>query len=248
MLFDLENYWFFLALCAIAYIALTRYAQNNVGGKGRLKELQLEIREVQKTMMDAGKNRNEKAADDVRIALFDDGLAAHCDAAAGDGIRSNCYALPENATAGAWTLDGFVRAGGAEIVRNATAFYVEGGEAEDAWLQQTRPSFIDGILGKKVPALNVSMDRKDYSRGQTVEIRAFAEPREPPAEGFEFGAVLDSGTKLYIDLPFAIPLINIRRIIGSYGVFIFSVFVLGLAYSAAGGAYAPGLEKKKGGQ
>src|SRR3989338_11254711 len=65
MLFDLENYWFFLALCAIAYIALTRYAQNNVGGKGRLKELQLEIREVQKTMMDAGKNRNEKAVDEA---------------------------------------------------------------------------------------------------------------------------------------------------------------------------------------
>ena len=53
------------------------------------------------------------------------------------------------------------------------------------------------------------------------------------------------GTFYYVDLPFTIPLINIRRIIGSYGVFLFAAFVISILYSIGKAVYSAVMKKSK---
>lgn len=282
MLFDFSNYWILIVAIAAAYVAASTYAQNNFGGKNRLKNLQLEMREVQKKMTESAKKNSEKELneaisqnwkltwdlmkiqfmmlgmllvvlfalmhafpliepglqDDVKLQLLDDGLPSHCDMSAGDGIFSNCYSLPANGTRGAWVVDGLLlSASGEQLARNATAIYYEGGKPEDVWLQaQTASGFMDGITGKVPYGLNISTGKQNYAKGESVAIRAAATPAPP--QGASYQASIDSGTFFYVDLPFPLPLINIRRIIGSYGVFLFTVFVLGIAYSIGKSLFA----------
>jgi len=287
MFFDLSNYWMFVLSIAAIYVAIYTYAQNNVGGKGRLKSIQLEIRDVQKKMSDAAKNKQEKEvndaisqnwkltgelmsvqmklfgvvivlllglafffpyvepgmADDVHMALFDDGLASHCDAKAGDGNFSNCYKLPEGGKRGAWVIDVHLYSSSNEsLSKNGTAIYYEGGNASDVWLQSTVQSgLLDGFMGKVPHFISPSTDKANYTTGETVAIRASA---APPLPSGRLEAVINSGTFFYVDLPFSIPLINIRRIIGSYGLFIFSVFLLSMLYSIIKAVY-DNVSKKK---
>ncbi len=289
MLFDLSNYWIFVMAVAAIYALISNYAQNNVGGKGRLKSLQVEMRDIQKKMTDSAKSKNEKelndaisqnwkltmeimqiqmkmfvvligllfivayifpmfepgTSDDVHMPLFDDGLAAHCDAMANDGNFSNCYALPANGTRGAWAVDVFLISNTSEhLARGASAIYYDGGKPEDIWLQSSSQSgFLDGIMGKVAYHVNATTGRQNYSTGETVAVHAFATPAKPA--GVSFDAVFDSGTFFYVDLPFPLPLLNIRRIIGSYGFFILSAFVLSLAYSIIKSVYSNISKPKK---
>lgn len=288
MLFDLSNYLFFLILIAAVYVSAVTFIQDNVGGKGRFKALQEEMRENQKKMMDASRARREEETqelmnqywkmtselmklqfmflipilaifialaaffplvepgmeDDVRLQLFDDGLAAHCDATASDAIHSNCYSLPASAKRGAWVIDAYLYSPANEqLARNATAIFIEAGKPSDIWLQsQTQNGFLDGLMGKTPHTLNVSTDKKDYSTGETVSISAFSSPSNTAGR---IEAVLDAGTFFYLDLPFALPLINISRIIGSYGVFIFLAFVLSICYSIAKAVYDAAKRKQQ---
>jgi hypothetical protein len=182
--------------------------------------------------------------DDIRAPLFDDGLLSHCDAVSGDGVFSSCFTVPANAATGAWAADVYLRSSGNEtLARNATALYVEGGVPEDIWLQSSSQSgILDGLMGKKAYTLNVTTDAVNVTRGQKVALRAAVTPA--PKAGDVIEGSLDMGTFYHADLPFAIPLINIRRIIGSYGVFLFAAFVISIAYSIGKAIYAAANKKK----
>ncbi|MEM2138295.1 MAG: hypothetical protein QW568_04360 [Candidatus Anstonellaceae archaeon] len=300
--FTLENYWVFPVVIAAIYIAITNFAQGNIGGKNRMRELQLQMKDVQKRMTESAKNKREDelnsaisenwkltmeimkiqmqmfailigallllsyifpliepgTQDDVRLQLFDDGLAAHCDAAAGDGKFSNCYTIPSGAKKGAWIVDFYLySSSGEQLARQGAPLYHEGGKAEDIWLQTaSQNGLLDGLLGKVAYSLNVSTGKQNYSSGETVALSAAVSPKingadamvtaKPagdspsslPQYGPKLEAVLDSGTFFHVDLPFSIPLLNIRRIIGSYGVFIFAAFVLSIVYSIIRALYA----------
>lgn len=176
-------------------------------------------------------------ADDVRLRLYDDGLAEHCDAAALDGTYSGCLSLPQNGTRGAWVIDGFLLSATNETLsRNATAIYYEGGKPEDVWLQaSTQSGLVEGLMGKVPHYLSVSTDKQNYTAGETVSLAARAVPSVP--EGGSIEASADSGTFFHVDLPFPLPLINIRRIIGSYGAFLFFAFLIGMGYSIGKSLY-----------
>ena len=182
--------------------------------------------------------------DDMRGALFDDGLSAHCDVLAGDGIYSNCFAIPASAKTGAWVADVYLYSAGNEtLAKNGTPLYVEGGAPEDIWIQPVVQSgFIDGLLGKTAYHINATTDRQNVTRSQSVALRAAVSPTPP--KGARLEGSLDMGTFYYVDLPFTIPLINIRRIIGSYGVFLFAAFLISILYSIGKAAYAAGTKKK----
>ena len=168
---------------------------------------------------------------DIRLSVYDDGLAAHCDKLANDGIFSSCYTIPAGAPHGAWVVDAFLRtASGEQMARNATAIYVEGGQPSDIWLQSaTQGGIIDSLLGKKPYFLNVSADRQNYTGGETVQV--FVQPLPSMPSEANLQVSINQGTFFYYDLPITIPLINLRRIIGSYGFFLFLAFLLGTAYS-----------------
>ena len=189
-------------------------------------------------------------ADDTRLPLYDDGLSSHCDLETADGIYSNCYAIPQGAQRGAWAIDAYIYSAENEsLARNSTAIYVEGGKPSDVWLQShTQNGFTDGLAGKVPHTLYASTDKKNYSIGETVSIRASYSPQSPsasPQASWRIEAVLDSGTFFYLDLPFALPLINISRIIGSYGVFIFLAFVMSMCYSIAKAVYDAAMKKQQ---
>lgn len=287
MLFDLSNYWIFLAALAAAYVAVSTFVQGSVGGKDRLKNLQLEMRGIQKEMTEVAKKNDEKrlnelisanwkltselmviqlqlfaallivlfalmhffpmvepgTGDDVRFQLYDDGLAAHCDAAALDGVYSNCLSLPQNGTRGAWTIDAFLLSATNEtLAKNATALYYQGGKPEDVWLQSsTQSGFVDGLMGKVPHYLNVSATQANHSSGRIAAVSATATPSVP--QGGRIEASANSGTAFYVDLPFPLPLINIRRIIGSYGVFLFLAFLIGMGYSIGKSLWAQARKK-----
>ncbi|MCX8198159.1 MAG: hypothetical protein N3F07_03115 [Candidatus Micrarchaeota archaeon] len=305
MLFDFSNYWIFLLALAIGYTAALSYLQSNIGGKNRLKNLQLEMREVQLKLSEAAKKKNEKeidelisknwkltfelakiqfqlfavligilfalmyvfpffepgTSDDIRLPLFDDGLPEHCDKAEGDGIFSNCFALPQNGTRGAWIVDAYLLSATNEtLARGSAPIYFEGGRLEDVWLQNySHTSLLDALMGKKAYHVSVQTGQQHYSAGQLVPISAEVYPKmqKPKPILAENGgshaqqslpsprleASINMGTAFYIDLPFPLPLINISRISGSYGVFIFYAFVIGILLSI-GRPVAAALRKK----
>ena len=288
MLFDLANYWVFIALLAAIYVAITTTIQMNIGGKNRLKTIQEEMKTVQLQLMEVSKGSDSAASDavmkkywdltgelmkvqfqmlavllvilfvfmsifphfepggedDLRVQLFDDGLSAHCDAAAQDGVYSGCFAIPASATKGAWVADAHLYSAGNEtLAKNGTALFVEGGVPGDIWIQPVMQSgFVDGLLGKTAYHINATTDVQNATRGTIVALRATVSPTPPNDARLE--GSLNMGTFYYVDLPFTIPLINIRRIIGSYGVFLFAAFVISILYSIGKAAYSA-VNKKK---
>ncbi|MEM4554994.1 MAG: hypothetical protein QXT25_04050 [Candidatus Anstonellaceae archaeon] len=281
-MFDLSNYWVFLLLLSLAYVAFNNFAQQNVGGKGRLFSLQKEMQETQKKMIEASKARKEKeyqelssiylsqtmelfkiqmklaiailipflflvtfvfpaleptGGDDIYILLSDDGSAKNCDQAANDGIFSGCISLPETAKRGAWVIDVILKSSQNEsLARFQHPIFYEGGSMKDIWLHNiSQTGLLDALIGKTAYFINISTDQKEYSAGQQVKVYASVVPAPPQNAHLE--AVFNSGTFFYIDLPAPLPLLNIRRIIGSTGVFIFFAFVLGLSLSLGKAAY-----------
>ena len=180
--------------------------------------------------------------DDIVILMADSGLPLNCDALQGDGIYSGCINIPNNVTLGAWTVDVFLKSEKNEtLARNATAIFCNGGQHEDVWLQSSSANGImDMVSGKKQYGLNISNVTDKCLPGSTLSLYVRPNPEMP--QGAHIEAMANSGTFLYLDLPFAIPLINIRRIIGSYGIFIFLVFMVSMAYGLGKSAY---LEMKK---
>jgi len=182
--------------------------------------------------------------DDIRLQLYDDGLPSHCDMEAADGIFSNCYTIPPSAQKGAWVIDAHLYSQENEsLAKNSTAIYIEGGKPADIWLQsQAQGGILDGLMGKEMHTLSVSTGKANYSIGETASISALASPADPSNR---LEATINSGTFFYVDLPFALPLINISRIIGSYGVFIFLAFVLSICYSIGKAIYGAAKKLKK---
>jgi hypothetical protein len=290
MFFDLSNYWIFVAFIGAIYVGISTFAQNNIGGKGRLRGLQAEIKEVQQRMAAHAKDKNDKEVnaaieqnwklamemmviqlklavailavffiatafifpnvepgkeDDIKLQLFDDGLALHCDALTGDGIFSGCLALPQDAQKGAWAIDVFLRSdAGDTLAHNATPIFVEGGEGWQVLTQVQPAGLLDGLLGKVPKSIALDFAGQEFVRGQTVALRAAAYEQKGgkmqqmmELAGGKMEAVADSGTFFYYDPPIPIPLINVRRIIGSGGFFIFIAFVLSMCYSVLKAAY-----------
>jgi hypothetical protein len=110
MYFDLSNYWIFVVAVAALYAIITSYAQNNVGGKGRLKSLQTEMRGIQKKMTESAKNKNDKELEaryyqpvftrDMKIVrgrgarVWDDGGNEYIDCVAGIAVASTGHCHP----------------------------------------------------------------------------------------------------------------------------------------------------------
>lgn len=164
--------------------------------------------------------------DDSKLALFDDGLAAHCDATAGDLTYSNCYPLSPSSQKGAWVFSAEAFTNNAQVAQNATALYVEKGKPEDVYLQYKQHGLLDIALGAKIISISPYTDKQAYSLGETVQLRAKASEQPDRVD-----ASINNGTFYFVDLPIPLPLLNIRRVIGATGVFILFTFVFSLLFS-----------------
>ncbi|MFH2105743.1 MAG: EMC3/TMCO1 family protein [Candidatus Micrarchaeota archaeon] len=149
--------------------------------------------------------------DDFKLHPLDDGVG--CDKTAGDNIYSICHIV--NGNAGEWLLiakvyDGKNLWGQDNIVgeKSQTFFLGEKGIATHS----------PPLKGANISLYGL---KEVYSNGEQLSV--FMEVQKGVPE-----IIINNGTWFYADLPFTIPLLNVKRISEVYWWFIFVAFVFGL--------------------
>jgi len=155
---------------------------------------------------------NPAIADDIVIPMSDDGSG--CDAAAGDGTYSACYLL-EGTDYGKWTYHVTAYEGDLEMGTNYSYF---------AYNSDINDTFKEAPKGKPVI---VSTGKEEYLAGETVSIYG----RSEGATRME--AALDKGTFFSVELPVAIPILNVKTIYQPYWWFILVSLITNLSISIA---------------
>lgn len=163
--------------------------------------------------------------DDITVEMNDEG--AGCDIAAGDSIYSGCYMLTEG-NPGKWTVTVKALNGDSEMASNGTIFYLG---------KKTNDIFVEAAKGE----ISVNLEKEVYNEGDEVVITSV---HTANAGGFLdfFGsgeykpphqviAVLDSGTHFEVELPFTIPILDVKTIYQPYWWFIFVSIIFSLAFS-----------------
>ena len=161
------------------------------------------------------------ANDDVKLELFDDGLPGHCDARAGDGVYSSCFAIPDKAANGTWIASArAVKSGGflffsseENLGENSTLFTVG-----SAGIAQRLPALPQH---NSLAAVLTQTDKTAYLPGEKISISAKVSP-SANATVEKVHASLDSGTRFWIDSSLDIPFLG--KELHSSGLFI--LFIL----------------------
>ncbi|MFA6530436.1 MAG: EMC3/TMCO1 family protein [Candidatus Micrarchaeia archaeon] len=255
---DFTIYAVFVTIMAVIYAFMTREIQYRFGNRKESEEFQKKSKELNDQMKEASKRKDQKKVeelmkkqtellpemnkimmgqfkmmipvlilffaltwvvnnfdqttkDDVIVTLIDNGIG--CDKLAKDYIFSACY-LPESKNYGAWAVE--VKAFGEtnnSVGENSTYFIYGIGDEE--------PYF----KGQKGEPVSVSLSKTKYTAGEEIAIYAKSD------KAVSMTAYLDNGTRFYVDLPFAIPILNVKRINEAYWWFIFVSILAGLAIS-----------------
>jgi len=171
-------------------------------------------------------------SDDNQVNLNDDGTG--CDSIAGDGIYSGCYLLEGNTT-GKWTVTVKAFNDGNEKASNGTIFYLS---------EKTDDNFVEKAKGE----ILVNVDKEIYNPGEEVLITAEHKSDSHGFFDFFLGsgeytppqsmvAVIDSGTHFEVELPFTIPILDVKTIYQPYWWFILISLVFSLAFSLVAGRF-----------
>jgi len=267
-----ETYAALVAVAAVLYSFIARYVQNRFIDRKQMAELQAESKrlneeykaasksedkakmdqsmqkqmelfpKMNKLMMDQFKpmivilviffafnwaitSFDPSKADDISLAANDNGTG--CDKAAGDGIYTACYAF-SGTDYGRWVVSATVLNGGSEIGANSTIILYGIDNTSDTFL-----------LSPKGEPVTVAGDRRAYYPGERATITVAA-----PSRAKEVELTLDRGTSFYVDLPFAIPLLNVQRLHEPYWWFLFVAITSGIVISVAYGKLEKKGEKK----
>jgi len=256
---DFTLFALIVTLTAVVYSIIIRTVQYKLGNKKDMDEFQKKSKELTAQMNDANKRKDTKRVeelvkeqatllggmnklmigqfkvmfvilaiffaftwgisqfdptvkDDIKVVLLDDGKL--CDLTAGDGIFTVCYA-PTGNEYGSWSVDlKAMKADGGVIGENSSYFYYNVKEG---------PIYVKGPKGT---AFGITLSPHTVNPGEQVTIIATA-----PTGTASVVALLDSGTRFYVDLPFAIPVIEVQRINETYWWFIFAALISGLVVS-----------------
>lgn len=235
-----------VAFLAVVYAGITKFVQNKLVDRSEMEGLQKESKRLSEEFEKAKKAGNQKkmdevmkqqleflpkmnkammaqfkpmivilgvffiftwgvgqldptTKDDILMNLSDDGQG--CDAEAGDGIHSGCLLLDSENT-GKWMFMAKAYRGSSDAGHNST-YFLYGTAISDG--------YAEGPAGEPVM---VSTDKAEYSKGETVKLYA-----KTGAERVE--ARLDHGTAFAVELPLAIPILNVKTIHQAYWWFIF---------------------------
>lgn len=256
---DFAFFALIVTVTAVIYSIIIRTVQYKFGNRKEMEEFQKKSKELNDKMNEARKNKNDKRVeelfkeqatllggmnklmlgqfkvmfiilaiffaftwgiaqfdptvkDDIKLTLLDDGK--FCDVSAGDGVFTTCYTLTGNEY-GSWSVDAkALKADGGVIGENSSYFYYNAKEG---------PIYVKMPKGNP---LGITLSPYTVNPGQQVTIIASA-----PKETSSVVAVLDSGTRFYVDLPFTIPVIEVKRINETYWWFIFAALISGLVVS-----------------
>lgn len=256
---DINTYVILIALAALVYSGIARWLQMKLVDQNAMKDMQAESKRLNEEMKKAkesdDKERVDKlmkeqmemlpkmnkimlqqfkpmiviivvflifnyaiglfnpaVLDDIKIQLFDDGKG--CDLIASDGKFSSCYNI-SGTKYGKWTVAAKAFSGKTELGTNMSFFMYNSKNAPNPYV--TYPT------GQP---LGIELDKKEYLPGEMVKIVVNA-----PKDANNITATLDAGTTFYVDLPFAIPVLNVQRIYETNWWFIFVALIAGLVIS-----------------
>ncbi len=253
-----ETFIALVAVLALAYAGTTRYLQARLMDKKAMEEMQSESKRLSKEFDEAKKSGNQKriddamkqqmdflpkmnkvmmgqmkmmfavlvvfaafmwvvgyldpsVQDDIRLNMSDDGKG--CDLKADDGVYSACYRL-EGTNYGKWTA--LVKAfnGGAEMGSNQTYFIYKSDGSD---------TYVDAGKGQPI---TVETDKARYDSGENVTLHASF--GNPGTRADSMQATLSNGTYFSVELPFTIPLFNVKTIYQPYWWFILISMVASL--------------------
>ncbi len=257
---DFQLYIIIVAVAAIIYAGIARFLQNKLVDRSKMEKLQAESKRLNAEYKEASERKdktrmdkvmkeqmelfpqmnkimfaqfkpmiiiigvffvfttvvnhvNPYMEDDLLITVFDDGEG--CDKVAGDGVFQACVELDENQNYGKWTAVARALKEGGELGKNETYFLYNTKSHEEI--------YIENPTGAPV---GMSTDKETYYPGETVIISV-----TPPAEAYEVELRVSNGTFFHVDLPFTIPLLNVKTIYQAQWWFIFVSILSSLSIS-----------------
>ncbi|MBU0586022.1 TMCO1/EMC3 family protein [Candidatus Micrarchaeota archaeon] len=231
---------------ALVYALSIRIVQNFLMDKKLVKEVQEDSKRINEFYKEAMKSNDKARIDEaakmnetlmpkmqkmlfgqmkmmfatILVFLAFSWIIGHIDPTVNDDIMMNMTAgasnqhssfILNNASTGFWYVTVKAYNGDNEIAFNQTVFYVNQKTDQIIW-EQTRGQ-----------GMTVSTSKEVYSNGDSVEIFASDVP-----EATRYVAIADHGNRFYMDLPFTIPILNLKRIYDAQSWFIFSAVILGL--------------------
>lgn len=243
---DATIFFYFVLVLAILYTGIVRILQNKLMDKHLMNEVQEKSRKINalykeaandKRKMDEITKMNQELMPKMNAMLFNQmkmmavilalffaftWITGQADSYGTDDFSINLSKNSENysgafvlnnASNGLWYVTVYVYEKEQEIGMNQTVFFAGPKKDEIIWKQ------VRGI------PISVYTEKEIYTPGETVKIYA------TPEHGDKVVAFLNGGTRFYVDLPFTIPLLNLRRIYDSQSWFIFCAVIIGLLYS-----------------
>ncbi len=258
---DLDLYILVVTLSAIVYSLVIRAIQFKYVDQTKSKELQEKSKKLNEELKEASKKNDQKKVDEIMkkqmaligemnkvmfssfktmipiIAVFliftgilgyfdptvSDDIILHpkddgsgCDTSAGDNIYSLCE--PVNGNNGEWILTASILNGkdflgnDQVVAENSHTFFL--GEVGEK-------TYVKGSKGED---LQLNGIKDQYNNNEKLELFIPTNIGIPKV-------TLNSGTWFYVDLPVAIPLLNIQRISEVYWWFIFVAFISGIIIS-----------------
>jgi hypothetical protein len=164
--------------------------------------------------------------DDIVLNLADDG--AGCDRVAGDGVFSACYKLGD-ANYGKWTVSAKAYESGNEVADNQTYFLYNPHDENDTYTEMGKGEGLELATDKRVyypdETVTVTAIPANMTKGASF-IVPIAAPRALRADKVQ--ATLSNGTYFRVDLPLAIPIIDVKSIYQPYWWFIFVSLIANL--------------------
>lgn len=166
----------------------------------------------------------------LKAQMYDDGLAAHCDKMAGDGVYSACINTTGGKDNSVWLYTVRLESdqkdlfetisasmgGSSAFAANTSSFQV--GTAVPKWEKNVTSGM----------PISLTSSKEKYAAGETAAIYANASQ----AEGKQIDSAtieIDRGYRFAVDLPFTIPILNLDRLADITGWMIFCSFFISLA-------------------
>lgn len=247
------DYIYFIILAAILYSLTIRYLQNKIIDKNLTKEAQEKVKKLTELHKEISKNNKQALEEFNRINdelfplynkilfqqlifmfvillvffsffffvdFFDptakDDIKILLEKSGNEGIFLANFSIPRNANSGLWFITVKSYNKYEEIASNQTYFFVESESNDSIWLQS------------KGENLSIYLDKNKYKKEELVKIKVKTLPHVEKVEAY-----INNGTRLYLDLPFEIPIINVRRVYDAGAIFIFYSIIISIFMSIA---------------
>ena len=248
-----DFYVIIVTLAAITYSAIAKVVQEKLTNKKEMEGIQLESKKLGDEYKEASKRNDKTKIDEItkkQMALFPkmtgmmfgqlkvlavvllvfftfSWAVGYFDPTVKDDINldlndngQDCDETKDGVFSGCYKLDG-----GAEGEWNAK---VEAFQSQQKSSDKLLYFFFNknsNSLQKSSGNLDASLQKELYTTGEVLKIIA------KPEKADSVKAILDSGTTFYVDLPFTIPIVEVKRISGSYWWFIFVSVISSLVFS-----------------